>query len=110
MTDDIWIVEAPDDVDDGVRAADIRQELVPKPLSFARAFDKSRDIHKLDHRRSVFLRLIHLCKVVKPFVRHGHDAHIRVDGAERVVCRLRACVRQRVEKRAFADIRQSHDA
>ena len=47
----------------------------------------------------------------EPRIRHRHLTHIRLDGTERVIRRLRRRgLRQRVEERRFADIRQADDA
>ena len=46
---------------------------------------------------------------LEPLVRHGNDADVRVDGAERVVVRRNARVCDGIEKRGFADIRQADD-
>src|SRR5665213_541639 len=48
---------------------------------------------------------------LKPHIRDGDIAHIRLDGAKRIIRRLRSGrLRQRVEERGFADIGQSDDA
>ena len=47
----------------------------------------------------------------KPRVRHGDLADVRLDGAERIVRRLRRRgLRQRIEQRRLADVRQADDA
>ena len=46
--DDIGIIKAADDVDDGVRVADVAEELVAETLALRRALDKTRDVHKFD--------------------------------------------------------------
>ena len=45
-------------------------------------------------------------QLVEALVRHGNDADVRLNGAERVVRRLRARVGDRVEKGALADVLQ----
>ena len=42
-------------------------------------------------------------------IRHGHDADIRIDGAEGVVIGGNARICDRVEQRGLADVRQSDD-
>jgi hypothetical protein len=49
-------------------------------------------------------------RVRSPRVGHRHDAHVGLDGAERVVLRLRRLLlRQRVEESGLAHIGQAHD-
>ena len=109
MADDVGIIKAADDVNDGIGVADIAEELVAETFALRRALDKTRDIHELDRGGGVFLRLVHLREIVQPRVRHGDNADVRLDRAERVVRRLRPGVRQRIEKRALAHVGQTHD-
>ena len=44
---DIVIVETAHDVQDGIGLADVGEELVAKPLAFARAPDKTGDVDKV---------------------------------------------------------------
>ena len=97
-------------MDNGVRAADVLEELVAEARAVARALDQSRDVHKFDDGGGLFLRLVHLRELVKPLVRHGDHAHVRLDGAEGVVGALRAGVGDGVEQCALAHVGQAHDA
>ena len=45
----------------------------------------------------------------RDYVRHGHNADVRVDGAERIVCAFRARLRNCVEQGRLADVWQSDD-
>ena len=47
---------------------------------------------------------------VEPRIRHGHDADVRIDGAERIVLRRDLRARERVEQRGLADVGQPDDA
>ena len=50
-------------------------------------------------------------QLVEPRIGHGDIADIRLDGAERIIRRLRRRrLRQRVEEGRFADVRQTDDA
>ncbi len=109
VADDVGIIKAADDVNDGVRVADVAEKLVAETFALRRALDKTRDIHELDRGGGVFLRLVHLREIVQPRVRHSDNADVRLDRAERVVRRLRPGVRQRIEKRALAHVGQTHD-
>ncbi len=110
MADDIRIFKAADDMHDGFALADVRKELVAQTFAVARALDQTRDIDKLDDRRGGFLRVIHVGKLVQPLIRHGNDAGVRLDGAERIVGGFRACLRDCVKQSGLADIRQSDNA
>ena len=54
----IRIIKAADDMDDGIRIADVRQEFIPQALALARALDQPRNIDKFDDRRRKLLRLV----------------------------------------------------
>ena len=106
---DIVVHKAAHDMHNRIHLADVRKELVAKPLSLGRAAHQPGDIHKLNRRGRVLLRVVHLSQLVQTLVRHSHDADIRLDGAERIVCRLRPRVCDGVEQRAFAHVGQTDD-
>ena len=86
---------------------DIREEAVAEALALGSALDKSCNIDELQRCGRKLLRLIDLRELFEPCIRHRHDADILVDRAERIVCGFCAGICQRIEQRAFADIRQS---
>lgn len=51
VADDVGIIKAADDVNDGIGVADIAEELVAETFALRRALDKTRDIHELDRGR-----------------------------------------------------------
>ena len=106
---DVLVVEAAHDVDNGVRAADVLEELVAEPRALARALDKTRDVHELDDGGRLLVRVVHLGELVEPLVRHGDDADIRLNRTERIVGALRARAGDGVEEGALAHIGQPHD-
>ena len=107
---DIRVVEATDDMDDGVNFSDMRKELVAQALASRRAFDKSRYINKFDICGRGFFRRIHFGQNVEPLVGNADDAYIRFDRAESIVCRFGgAGVRYCVKKSAFSDVRKTDD-
>ena len=55
-------------------------------------------------------RLERVSRQAKSLVAHGHHRHVGLDGGERVVGRLGAGLRQRVEGGRLAGVRHSHDA
>ena len=101
---DVLIVKAADHMDDGVRAADVLQELVAQAGALAGALYQTGDVHELDDGGRLFVRLVHLRQLVQPWVRHGHHAHVGLDGAEGVVGALCPGVGDGVEQGAFANI------
>ena len=107
---DVFIVKAAHDVHDRIRGADVGQKLVAETLALGRALDEAGDVDKLDHRGGLFLWLIHLSQIIQPRIRHGDHADVRVDGAERIVGDFRARVRNGVEQRGLADVRQADDS
>ena len=104
------MIEAAHDVNDGVRAADVLQELVAEASTLACALDKTRDVDEFDDRGGLLLGVVHLGELVEPLVGHGHHADVRLDGAERIVGALRARVGDGVEQGGLADVRQPDNA
>ena len=101
---DVFIVEAAHHMDDGVRAADVLQELVAQSRALAGALHQAGNVHELDDGGRFLVRLIHLRQLVQPRIRHGHHAHVGLDGAEGVVGALRPGVGNGVEQGALANI------
>ena len=106
---DVRVVKAAHDVDDGVRRADVRKELVAEALTLGRALDKACNVDEFDRGGREFLRLMQVAQPLQTRIRHGHDADIRIDGAEGVVIGGNARICDRVEQRGLADVRQSDD-
>ena len=106
---DIGVFKAAHDMDDRVAAADVGQKLVSEALALRRALDETRDVDKFNHSGRELLGVMLVAQPLEPLVRHRNDADVRVDGAERVVVRRDARVRDGIEKRGFADIRQADD-
>ena len=108
---DVAVLEAAHDMGDRVAFADIGEELVAEALAFRRAAHEARDIDEGQAGRDDLLRAGDPRQHREPRVRHRNVAHIGLDGAERIIGRLSGSrLRQSIEKRGFADIRQAHDA
>ena len=108
---DVVVLEAAHDVRDRVDLADVAQELVPEPLALAGAADEPGDVEELDRRRRDLLGPGDRREPREARVRHGHDAHVGLDRAERIVRRLRVlrggdCI----EDRRLPDVREADDA
>ncbi len=82
---DVVIVEAAQNMKNGVCLSDICQELVPQTLSFACSFHQTRDIYYFHGCRNGALRMTHFGKDIKSLVRHVRRARLRIYGAEREV-------------------------
>ncbi len=87
--DDVVIVEAAHDMDDGIALADVAKELVAEACTLACALDEAGDVHELHDGGGLLVGLPDLSQLVQPLVRHGYDAAVRLDSAEGVVCSLR---------------------
>jgi len=107
---DVVVLEAAQDVGDRVAFADVGEELVAEALALGGAFDQARDVHEGHAGGDDLFGFADLGKGVKASVGHVHLADVRLDGAEREVRGLGGGgAGERVEKRGFADVRQSDD-
>ena len=108
--DDIFVLKAADDMDDGVNFTYIGQELVSQAFTLGSPLDQTRDIHEFDHGRGHLFGVIHLAEQPDALVRDRDHTHVGVNGAEGIVGRLCSCFCQRVKQCALADIRQTYDS
>ena len=108
---DVRVLEAAHDMGDGVAFADVGEELVAEALALGGAAHQAGDVDEGQPRRDDLGRAADAGERVEAPVRHGDVADVRLDGAERVVRRLRrGRLRQRVEEGRLADVRQADDA
>ena len=108
---DVVVHEAAYHVHDGVDLADGGEKLVAQPLAFRGAAHQTGDVDETDAGRHDLRRLAEHGELVEARVGHRDLAHVRFDGAERIIRRLRRRgLRQRIEERRLADIRQADDA
>ena len=105
----IRIIKAADDMDDGIRIADVREEFIPQTLALARALDQPRDIDKFDDRRRKLLRLVLISQPLQPLIRHRDHPHIRVDGAKRIIIRRDPGIGDRIKQSRLPHIWQPDD-
>ena len=106
---DVFVVKATDHMDNGIGLANIGQELVAKARTLTGTLHQTGNVHELNDRRGLFVRLIDLCQLVQPCIRHCYHAHVGVNGAEGVVGAFSTSVGDGVEQGGLANIRQSHD-
>ena len=107
---DVAVVEAAQDVDDGVRVPDVAEEFVAQSLALRGALDQSGDVHDFDGRGYYAFGVVDFGQPDQPFVGDGDYPHVGFYRAEGKVRRLRLRVRQAVEKGRFSDVRKTHDA
>ncbi len=107
---DVGIFEAAHHMRDCIDFANIGQKLVAEAFALRRAAHQTGDVHEGQLRRNDLRRLGNSCELIKARVRHRYRADVRLDGAERIVRRLRGRrFSQRVEQGGLADIGQSDD-
>jgi hypothetical protein len=94
-----------------VDLADVGEELVAEAFALAGAGDEAGDVHELDGGGDDDVGLGDFLQDVGALVGHGDDAHIGIDGAERVVGRFRlAGAGEGVEKSGLAHIGETDDS
>ncbi len=108
--DHVLVAVRAHDVHDRVGLADVGEKAVAEPLAFVGAGNQAGDVVEVD-RVPHDLRSRHgLRNLNQALVEHGHDRHVGLDRRERVVSGLDAGLRERVEQRGLARVRQSDDA
>ena len=108
--DDVVIVEAAHNMDDGVALADVAQKLVAETRALAGTLDQTCNVNKLNDGRRFLVSLPDFGQLVQPRVGHGHDAGVRLNRAEGVVGRLRVLgAGQRIEQGRLAHVGQTHN-
>src|SRR5690606_27865203 len=94
----IVIIKTAHYMHDSVYLANIGQELIPQPLTFAGAFYQAGNVYKLNGSRNDTLRFNQVLKDTQALVRHADDAHVRLNGTKREVGRLGLVIRNRIKK------------
>lgn len=92
---------------DGIHFSDMRQELVAQAFALGCTAHQTGNVNKFYNSRNGLGRLIHFAQLIQTFIRHAYHADIRVDGAERIIRRLRAGIRDGIEQGALSHVRQS---
>ena len=108
--DDVVVVKATHHMDDGVALADVAEEFVAEACALTCALHEARDVHELHDGGGLLVGLPDLSQLVQPLVGHGHDAAVRLDGAEGIVCGLRVLGGgDGIEQSGLADVGQADD-
>ena len=110
LMNNVIILKATHHLHNGIRLADIGKELIAEACTLCSALHQTGNIHKLNGSRNNALSLAYLRQHRQTLIRHFHHTHIRVNSAERIVCRLSlARPRNSIEKSGFAYIRKTYD-
>ena len=99
-----------DDVEDRVGFADVAEEAVAEALAAMRARDQPGDVVEGDRVEHDLARADSRRNLLEALVADRDDRDVRLDRRERVVRRLGARLRERVEERGLARVRQPDDA
>ena len=106
----IVVVEATDDMDNGVALTDVTQKLIAETLTLGRSFHQTCNVHNLTGCRNDAAGMNKLREFGKALVGHGDHTKVGFNSTKREVGCLCLSTRQAVEKRGLAYIRQTHDA
>ena len=104
---DVRVDKATHDMGYSINLTDVFKELVAKALTLRRALDEAGDIDKTHGSRRRLLGIVEFMQDLKARVWHRDNADIRLNRAEREIGRFSAGLRDGIEKRALADIRQT---
>ena len=89
----------------------VAEEVASEPCAMGGAPRPDRDVNEGETCRDELARFGYRCQLTQPLVRHADFANVGLDGAKGIVSGFRGRgLRQRIEKRRLADIRQTHDA
>ena len=94
----------------GIGLTDMRQKFVAQAFTRAGARHQACNVDKLNDGFLYFLRVNDGGQLVQPRIRKLHNAHIRLNGAKRIVFSRDARFGQRVEQGGFTDVRQADNA
>jgi hypothetical protein len=108
--DHIVVFKTSEDMDDGIRAADIPQELIAQPFPYAGPYYQTCNIHDLNSGGDDPVWFDQFLQFDQSMVGYGDHTEIRNDGPEEELSRLRLCAAQGVEKGRFAYVGESDNA
>lgn len=105
VVDDVFVLKATDDVNDGVDLTDIGEEFIAKAFAFTGACDESGDIDKFDGGGDDAVGFGDFPEGFETGIGYLHDADVWVDGTEGIVGGLGfAGTGECVEKSALSDV------
>ena len=95
----VVVLEAADDMGNGVALTDVGEELIAKAFALARAGNQTGDVDEFDSGRNDFLGMVDFGERLQARVRNLDDAHIGINCAEGVILSGDARFRQSIEER-----------
>jgi hypothetical protein len=102
---DVAIFETAHHLHNRVHFADVMEELIPQPFTFARAFDQTGNINEFNGGWDNLFGMRNLRDFFQAQIRHGHDAHVWIDSTKRIIFRRRLMgTRNGVKKRRLPDV------
>src|SRR5690606_35502339 len=104
------LLEAANNLDDGVHLADVREELVAQPFADGGAADDAGDVHEAEAGGDDLLAVDVLADDLETRVGDGDHADVRLDGREGVVGRERPRLGEGVEEGGLANIRETNNS
>ena len=107
---DVVVLEATDDVRDGVAFADVGEELIAEAFALACSGDETSDVDEFHDRGHNAFGLDDFRQGRKARIGHFDDARVRFDRAEGIVFRGDARLRECIENGRLADVGQADDA
>ena len=110
LTHDVGVGEVADDLADGIRLADVCQELVAQALALGGALHKAGDVHELHRGGHDAARMHDVGELLKTAVRHVDNAHVGLDRGKGVVGREAALLGEGREQGGLANVGQANDA
>ena len=108
--DHIAVVKAAQHVNDGIRFADVAQELVAEALALRCSLYQTCNVDNLDRGGHDASGMDQLGQLGETLVGHGDDTHVGLNGAEWEIGRLCLGITQAVEQGGLAHIGQTHNA
>jgi hypothetical protein len=107
---DVRVGEDPHHLADRIGFPDMGEELVAQAFALRRAADQPGDIDEADGGRDNLDRFIQPREGGQPWIGNPDNAHVRLNGGERIVRRQHAGPGQCVEQRGLTYVRQADDA
>ena len=106
----VWVIKRAHHLRDCVCLTNIRQELIPQPLTLRGTLHNTRNINERDGRGQNTLRPENLGEPVQAGIRQVHHTNIRLNRSERVVSRQHRVAGERVEQGGLAHVRKTDNA
>ena len=83
---DVVVIEAAEDVNNGICLADVGKEFIAQAFTLGGAFDETCDVDNLYCSGYYRAGITHLDELGQAIVGYGYDAHVGLDCAEGKVC------------------------